>query len=281
MIRRTIVLLFCLLAAGCSGAQVLNAVSFGAGVEVERGIAYGDDARQKYDVYRPKDVPDAPVIVFFYGGGWDSGKRSSYAFLGNALAAEGYTVAIPDYRVYPKAIFPAFVEDGAEALAAIRGDVARGQPVILMGHSAGAHIAALLALDPRYLRAEGLSPCGTISTFVGLSGPYDFLPIEDVPYTEIFPKELRTRSQPINFAAGRHPPSLLLHGLSDSTVDPDNTRHLASALRSAGDSVTSKFYERIGHGELVGTIAAPLSALASTRGDIVDFLKAHTGGPGC
>lgn len=281
MIRRTIVLLFCLLAAGCSGAQVLNAVSSGAGVDVESGIAYGGDARQKYDVYRPEGMPDAPVIVFFYGGGWDSGKRASYAFLGNALAAEGYAVAIPDYRVYPKAVFPEFVEDGARAFAAIRRDVAGGRPVILMGHSAGAHIAALLALDPRYLGAEGLSPCGAISVFVGLSGPYDFLPIEDAPYTKIFPEGTHARSQPVNFAAGRHPPALLLHGSADTTVDPDNTRHLASALRGAGNSVSAKFYDGIGHGELVGTIAPPLGVLAPTRGDIVDFLKRHAGRAGC
>ncbi len=281
LLRIAIVTALAGLVAGCSGASVLNAVSSQRGVDVKRGIAYGSLPRQQYDLYRPSHGPAKAVIVFLYGGGWDSGERASYEFVGNALAKRGYAVAIPDYRLYPQVRFPAFVEDAAKAVAAVRRDVAGGGTVVLMGHSAGAHIGALVDLDPRYLAAEGTSPCRAISAFVGLAGPYDFLPIKEEPYLGIFPAGLRKQSQPIEFAAGRHPPSLLIHGTSDKTVAPKNSVALGKALRSAGNDAEVKLYDGIGHAELVGTMGPVLRLLAPTLDDVDAFVSAHAGGRAC
>jgi acetyl esterase/lipase len=271
-------LVFCaalLLLPACSaGGRIVNAFQPDEGVTVTRGIAYGTLPRQKYDLYRPADArPDTPLIVFVYGGSWHSGDREDYEFVGDALARRGFITAIADYRLYPKVVFPAFVEDEAKAVAAISKRVGARHPLFVMGHSAGAHIAALLVLDAHYLKAENVDVCRRVSGFIGLAGPYDFLPIKKQPYLKIFPAATRAASQPINFAAGRHPPSLLIAGESDFIVDPKNTDRLAKALKRAGNRVEVADYPHIGHLLLVGSLAAPLRQFAPTLGDIARFVK--------
>jgi acetyl esterase/lipase len=108
----------CMALAGCSPLVVLNAVAPGKGFSRQADVAYGPLSRQKLDVY----VPDAavavpfPVVVFFYGGGWESGQRKDYRFVGAELATRGVMTIVADYRVYPEVVFPAFVEDGALAV---------------------------------------------------------------------------------------------------------------------------------------------------------------------
>ncbi|MCO6386558.1 alpha/beta hydrolase [Aliihoeflea sp. 40Bstr573] len=253
------VLLFVVLIVlpGCGGVVgLVNSMSDTDAVAVETGRAYGSEPRQRYDVYRPvRAADDAPVVVFLYGGSWSSGDRAMYRFVGNALAEQGFVAAIPDYRVYPQVRFPQFVEDAARAVAAIRREVAGGRPVVLVGHSAGAQIGALLALDERYL---GGTACGTISGFVGIAGPYDFLPLTSERYRRIFPEATRDQSQPINFAGGRAPASLLLHGSSDGTVAAQDSRDLAQALQAAGNRAELRIYDAVGHINIVGAIASPL-----------------------
>jgi acetyl esterase/lipase len=126
------------------------------------------------------------VAVFFYGGSWDSGRRQDYAWVGRALAAQGFLTIVPDYRLYPAVRYPGFVEDGALAVrwAADHARALGGDPgrIVLIGHSAGAYIAAMLALDDRWLEAAGVDP-KAVRAFAGLSGPYDFLPL-DGPVTQ-------------------------------------------------------------------------------------------------
>ena len=110
-----------------------------------------------------------------------------------------------------------------------------------MGHSAGAHIAALLALDHHYLAAAGVAP-EAIRSFVGLAGPYDFLPLDDPTLEQIFAVENLAATQPITFADHRAPPTLLLHGADDLTVRPANSERLAAALATAGNRADLKLY---------------------------------------
>lgn len=264
--------------AGCGPAALLNALVPDDGYRVERDLAYGDAARQRLDVYLPgAAVAPAPVVVFFYGGRWEAGSKADYRFVGEALAARGFVVVIPDYRLYPEVRFPTFVEDGAAAVAWVRRNIGRfgGEPwqIHLMGHSAGAHIAALLALDRRYLAAAGVEP-GTLESFVGLAGPYDFLPLKGATLQRIFAADDMTATQPITFADGSAPRALLLHGADDRTVLPGNSRRLAAALEAAGNRAQFELYPHFEHVALVAALAAPLRWLAPVLDDVTAFLRA-------
>lgn len=222
-----------------------------AGRAVARGIAYGPLPRQRLDVYAPEGRgPVRPALVYFHGGSWASGSRRAYDFVGRALAAQGFVVAIPDYRLYPEVRFPDFLEDCARAaaFAAARGIRAfGGDPVRLglVGHSAGAYNAAMVALDRRWLDAAGAA--GAVKAWVGLAGPYDFLPI-DLPITRrtfgAAPDLAAT--QPINFVRPDAPPAFLAHGDGDRTVAPRHTATLAALLRAAEVDVVERRYAGVG-----------------------------------
>jgi acetyl esterase/lipase len=266
--------------AACSATGVLNALAPRDGITVTRDIAYADGPRHALDVYAPRPSgAAAPVLVFFYGGNWDSGSKAMYRFVGAAMAARGVLTVIPDYRVYPQVRFPDFMYDAANAVAWTRANIARygGDPhrLLFMGHSAGGQIATLLALDPTYLRSADLSPrdvCGVI----GLAGPYDFLPLHDDELRTIFgPEAERSRSQPINYVSPQAPPMLLLAGRDDTTVDPGNTVRLAARLRAAGVSVQDELYPGVGHKTLIAAFARPLGFLAPAPEAAVRFVDAR------
>jgi acetyl esterase/lipase len=203
----------------------------------------------------------APVVVFFYGGSWTSGKREYYRFVGNALAQRGVLVLIPDYRKAPEHPFPAFMADGAAAVAWARANASRhgGDPrrLFLMGHSAGAQIAALLATDARYLAVHDLRPT-QLAGVIGLAGPYDFLPLTEAKIKQALgPPEGWPSTQPINFVSGDEPPFLLIQGDADTRVDPGNTPRFAVRLRSAGDVVTETIVPGVGHVGLVNGFYSP------------------------
>ena len=207
-----------------------------------RDIPYADGERRSLDVYRPSDGRSAPVLVFFYGGSWQMGSKDIYVFLATTLASHGYVVVVPDYRVYPEVKFPAFLQDGAQAIRWVH-DNARiygGDPsrIVVMGHSAGAYIAAMLALDPEWLGAVGLDPLRDVAGLIGVSGPYDFLPLKDETLKIIFGGDHRTETQPITYAEGRKPPALLITGTRDTTVSPRNSKNLATALLRGGNLAT-------------------------------------------
>jgi acetyl esterase/lipase len=270
---------------GCSAAGVLNAAVSHKSFRAENGLVYGNAPRQRLDVYMPTaGVAPAgshgrPVVVFFYGGSWQNGSRSSYLFVGAALASRGFVAVVPDYRTWPDTAFPGFVDDAATAVRWARDHAAEfgGDPsrIFLMGHSAGAHIAMLLATDGRYLAAQQMSK-RDISGVIGLAGPYDFLPLKDATLEEIFPPALRAASQPINFVEGDEPPMFLAAGQRDTTVDPGNTDRLASKLRASGDTdVEVKHYPRVGHALLVGAMAGPLRSFAPVLDDTSAFIDAQ------
>lgn len=147
--------------------------------------------------------------------------------------------------------FPAFVEDGARALRWTRDNIGKygGNPrrLFVMGHSAGAHIAAMLALDPQWLDAVGLDARSDIAGLIGVAGPYDFLPFKDADLIEIFGGPDRAETQPITFTHGRKPPALLVTGVGDNVVDPGNSIRLAERLQQSGNDATAVLYRRFGH----------------------------------
>jgi acetyl esterase/lipase len=281
--KRFLPLLIAILAVlpACSVPTVINALVPGDGYRVVHDIPYGDGPRRALDLYVPEGADGTtPMLVFFYGGGWESGEKESYLFAGQAFASRGYVTAIPDYRVYPDVIFPDFLRDGAAAVAwATRHATDYGAqpgPVYLVGHSAGAHIAAMLTLDGQWLGEAGLSPCGAVRATAGLAGPYDFLPLKRPVLMEIFgPEATRPQSQPINFVSGSEPPMLLITGRSDTTVLPRNTENLAARIMERGGEVETLYYDGIGHIPLVGSLASPLRGLAPALNDVDDFLRRH------
>jgi len=208
----TLFMTFCslVLLAGCSPLIVVDALSPEDGYRVESGLSFGPEARQALDVYRPLQArPGAPVVVFFYGGSWRRGERGNYRFVGQSLAARGYTVAIPDYRLYPEVAFPTFVEDGARAVAWVARSLPEAKNgIMLIGHSAGAHIAALLTLDRSYLAAWDLS-ADDLAGMIGLAGPYAFDPSRSPRFKPIFAAaQPPDSSQPLKHARGDAPPLL-------------------------------------------------------------------------
>lgn len=265
------------LIAACSPVGVLNALAPRNGVMRVDTLAYAAGPRHGVDIYAPTPATAAaPVVVFFYGGGWEAGQRTMYRFVGATLAANGVVAVIPDYRVYPDARFPDFIVDGARAVAWARAHAAAygGDPnrLFLMGHSAGAHIAALLSLDGRWLAAQGMSPRALAGT-IGLAGPYDFLPLETPTLKAIFgPPADWPASQPINFVGPGAPPMLLATAARDDDVATGNTYRLAARLRADGDDVVERVYPYVGHRTLMGAFAPPLGFLAPVRTDVLRFI---------
>ncbi len=254
-----------------------------AGVTVTHDLAYGDGPRQQLDVYSPSQpLPGRPVVVFFYGGSWDSGSRADYGWVGDALARKGYVAILPDYRIYPQARWPMFLQDSALAVrwardhaAAYGGDPSR---LVLMGHSAGAYNAVDLAVDDRWLNAAGVDPHTQIRAVVGLSGPYDFLPLHSAELKTIFgPKADRPDTQPINHVDGREPPMLLATGERDNTVDPGNTDRMAARITAKGGTVQVIHYPTLDHVKMVVSLAAPLRWLAPVLRDATTYIDAQTG----
>lgn len=265
--------------AGCSPVTLVNAVSPSGHYEAQTGITYGEERRQQLDLYRPLEATDdAPVIVFFYGNGWREAKRGNFEFVASGLTEAGMEVLIPDYRGHPEAAFPTFVEDGARAVRwaqeNIPGVSSGERALFLAGHSAGAHIAAMLALDDRYLRAVTDQP-PAIAGFIGLSGPYDFLPLDPGYLEEVFPEATRGRSQPIDFVSGEAPPTLLVHGTDDGAALAEHSRRLAAKLEAQGVPVTLRLYEGVAHVRVVAALAPPLQWIADTLDDVVEFVEAR------
>lgn len=267
---------------GCSPVGLLNTLTPEASFTRTAGIAYGEDPRQKLDVYVPRQpLEDAPVVVFFYGGSWNSGEREDYTFVGEALASQGIVAVIADYRLYPQVRYPLFLEDGALAVAWTHTHISAfsGNPqrLYLMGHSSGAYNAAMLALDPRLLAAVGMST-RDLSGWIGLAGPYDFLPIENPDVRPVFFwPDSPAQSQPINQVRRGAPPALLIAATEDELVNPTRTGGLAKKLREAQVPVQDLYYSRPGHVTLVAALSRPLRHLAPVLEQIVGFIK-HTPG---
>lgn len=270
--------------AGCSAIDILNATVASNTYRSSAGISYGQRLRQQLDVYQPASpTSNAPIVVFFYGGSWSSGNRADYRFVGEALAAQGIVTVVADYRLSPEVRYPAFVQDCALALrwafdhAAELG--ASSQRLFVMGHSAGAYNAAMLALDPRWLRQVSLQPA-QLAGWIGLAGPYDFLPIND-PQTQVAFEWPQTQpdSQPITYApyaSSASPPALLLAPAADSIVNAQrSTVGMAQRLQQSGVPAEYALFDNVSHITIVATMAAVLRSRAPVLQRVTEFVNKH------
>lgn len=287
---RTLLICACVLVSGCSGLSVLNAVTPDRDYIVAENIAYAMGEGRRLDIYTPRDLDArAPVVVFFYGGRWREGNKQDYKFVGEALSSRGVVAVVVDYRKYPDVRMPGFMSDAAGAVRWVRDNIGQygGDPaqLFVMGHSAGGHIAALLALDRRYLDSAGVRQ--PLAGFIGLAGAYDFLPLRDADLREIFgPEDRYALSQPVNFTRGDAPPALLVHAENDPTVWISNSEKLAASLRNAGAPVTTVFYETIrcspgvsSHACAIAVLARPFRGRIDVLDQIVGFIDERAGTP--
>ncbi|OHV16433.1 alpha/beta hydrolase [Methylorubrum extorquens] len=270
--------------SGCSPLALFDALGprDKGGRLAIRDAAYGADPRQRLDVFVPTvPVERAPVLVFFYGGSWNSGSKDDYAFAAQALAAQGFVTVLPDYRLYPQARFPDFLKDGAAAIAWVRDNIAAqgGDPsrIVLAGHSAGAYNAAMLGLDPEYLRQAGVDP-RIIRAVAGLSGPYDFLPFDQKTSIDVFGQAPDPEAtQPVSYAGAHSPPTFLATGDKDTVVRPRNTASLAARLREARVPVQERVYEGLDHADTLLSLSVSFRRKAPVLAEMSAFLHQHAG----
>ncbi|MFC5388014.1 alpha/beta hydrolase [Brevundimonas bullata] len=266
------------LAAACSPLSLFNTLGprdRGA-AKVASGLRYGDDPRQTMDVYAPVGAADLPMLVFFYGGGWDSGSKDVYGWAAQALAARGFVVFVPDYRVVPQVRFPSFIEDAAaatgragELAATYGGDAGR---LGVLGHSAGAHLAMMIALDRRYMAA--VDRPDLIRAAAGLAGPYDFLPFDVAASQNAFGRAPDpTLTQPVTFARADAPPLWLGHGTADAVVHAEDTTILNDRMQAVGGRSEARLYPGLDHADLIATFSPLFRKKAPVLDDVVGFFR--------
>lgn len=278
----SIVLLVAL--AGCTSSTLfaINALASFDDYSVIEDVAYGEHALNRLNIYLPaQKQASRATVMFFYGGCWggcETLNKENYRFVAQALTAHGYTVVIADYRRYPEVKFDRIMADVSRSVTWVRAHIAEygGDPenIFLMGHSAGAHLAAMLTFNKDYLPPETYQ---SIKGFIGLAGPYDFLPFTDAYQKEVFgPEENYPASQPVNFVQGTEPPLLLLYGNRDVTVKPVNIESLSRKVRQAGGCVETHVYGDLDHAELLGALSLPLQNREPVLADIIRFLDYYS-----
>ncbi|MCR2747693.1 alpha/beta hydrolase [Limnobacter parvus] len=284
---RTLKVIPLILLGGCSALQVVNSVSKIYTAEVKENIVFGTHPKLKYDLYLPdtanQEFDTTPVIVFFYGGSWNRGDKSEYEFVGRRLASMGYITAVPNYRLYPEVKYPDFLEDGAQSIANLRTELAKSEyqqykpatQYILMGHSAGAYNAAMLALDPRWLTTVGVDHTASVKGLIGLAGAYNIYPIKDTDVQPVFNHpDYPPQSQPIDYTKRANAPTLLLAPETDTLVSIErNTETLHKALDAAGNDSTTQTIEGTDHVTLIGTLSPLLFFKGSTAKPIEEFIR--------
>ncbi len=244
--------------------------------QIVKAMPFGKHG-QTLNVWRKGDAKAAPVLIFYYGGGWVKGSADDYGWAARAYASKGFVVVVPDYRKVPEVRFPAFVQDAADAVKWTEDNIAKygGDPnrIAIAGHSAGAHSVAMLALDPQWLAAAGAP--GSVKAAVGLSGPYDFYPFTGRAVAAMgqWPKPAET--QPLTYARKDAPPMMLVTGTADTTVRPKNARNLFKALKAVGADVVEMEYPGQGHEDIAMALSRPFRGKATVLDDSSAFLMTH------
>jgi acetyl esterase/lipase len=285
MIGRATLLIFLLLLGGCRATffGTMNLRQPSEHVVAHRNITYDTPLALAVDVYSPSHADHAPVVVYFYGGSWMTGRRSWFRWMGEALAAQGVVTIVADVRLWPRARLDGFLHDGAEAVRWAHDHATEfgGDPshLFVMGHSSGGQIAAMLAMDKQWLAAVGMQP-RDLAGFIGVAGTYDFIPFDEPEFYDMFghtPEE-EARSQPINFVDGDEPPALLLQGEKDTIVYPSEALALEGRYVEQGEPVELRLYPNLGHEKLLLAFG-PLKSKAPVLADTMAFIHRYSGSP--
>jgi acetyl esterase/lipase len=222
-----------------------------------------------------------PVVIFFYGGCWGgctTFDKSYYQFVGQAMTSKHFIAVIGNYRRYPEVTFQGIIKDSQQIVTWVKQNIAQysGDPnrLFLMGHSSGAHLAAMLTVDKNQLDPKTYQ---SIKGFIGLAGAYDFLPLT-APYQKVLfgPVEKYPESQPINFVSGTEPPVLLLHGHRDKITVPENSINLSKEIKKMGGLSYLKIYKDMNHTDILSALALPFQETEMVLSDISDFITEYS-----
>jgi len=268
-----------LVTTGCGNLKTttaINALVPKDGYTVQQ-LSYGSHPDQSLDLYLPKTRTSKIPIVYIYGSAWiKQYNKSDYLFVAQALTSLGHPVIVPEHRRYPEVKFPAFVDDVADSIRYFdRQSTALPKPFnefILMGHSSGAHMAALLATDQQYFKSRNIK--ARLAGLIAMSGPYD-LPLDDAEVFPIFNPASAQQAKPLLNVRSGMPPTLILHGLADPRVPSYHAERFRDALLRNGNSVTTRLYPGVDHEKLVGGIAQPLRFMSNSFRDVREFLKRY------
>lgn len=251
-----------------NGPAVLDTVDRLTGGE--RGTAQlakvqlGGSAARKVIVHGPADGlagTPRPVLLFVHGGSWNKGNPDDYGFIGRAFVPEGFIVVLAGYRLHPEAVYPAMLEDTADAIAWTHANIAQygGDPghIVLAGHSAGAYNVVMAALEERWLDSRGHS-ARHVAGVIGLAGPYDFYPFDsDSTHASFGHADQPETTQPVAHVRRDAPPKLLIHGEADTLVRPRNSRELAKRLQAEGATVRTLLLPEMTHNDPLLALASP------------------------
>lgn len=288
MLIKFLIIILSLLVCSCTTVSLVlvNSLARANDYQVYEDLSYGEDKLNSLDIYVPEEKLENsqaafPVVVFFYGGCWggcETRPKEDYVFVAQALTEQGYIAVLADYRLYPQVKFKQIINDAAQSVEWVKDNIVSyggdADSIFLMGHSAGAHLAAMLVLDESYLNKQSYQ---SIKGFVGLAGPYDFLPFTKAYQKALFgPKEKYFVSQPINFVDGTEPPLLLLYGIEDTVVFPRNIKNLTAKVKQLGGQVEAKIYDDIDHFSILGALSIPYQQKTAILGDIIQFLDHYT-----
>lgn len=253
-------------------ACLLNAATPSSTFNKTKEQSFGSGARDTLDIYRAKKPkPDAPVLVFIHGGAWDRGAKDTYKFLAEGFTKSGYDIVLPNYRLYPDAIFPDFLEDNAKAVA-FTAETFPGRPIVLFGHSAGAYNVLMLALEDKFLAKFGVALCEKIMGVISLSAPVGVIPLEGEPLIKIFPDRHAGDDGILNIVSKPTPPLFLGHGADDTIVYPINATLLAGKVIARGGKAQVMIYPGLKHIDPVKMLSRFYEKKCSLKSDIVKFI---------
>lgn len=258
--------------AACAPVTFLNGITPSASFSKARDVSYGDLDRHKLDIYKAdKPRVGAPIIVFTHGGSWSEGSKDIYKFLAEGFTSEGFDIVVPNYRLYPNALYPQMIEDTAKAMAY----AAKQYPdrsLVVMGHSAGAYNTLMASLNKEFLAAEGITVCERIAGIISLASPTGAYELKEEPYITIFPDRFQKDDAPLAYAQEPSPALFVMNGADDTTVGPKNAEELAAKVQARGGKALLKIYDGLDHTDAVKLLSRHFDGDAPLKSDIIAFI---------
>ncbi len=258
-------------------------------VRTVRDVAYfdgpgADPVRHKLDLYLPQGEKDFPVLFFIHGGSWRHGDKNFlgvYEALGTFFARRGTACVVINYRLSPAVRHPEHIRDVARAFNWTFRNIAKygGRPdrIFVSGHSAGGHLAALLATDPEWLKAVGLKT-DAIRAVIAISGVYDLTELPRAFAVRTFgPESAVEAASPTRLVRPGLPPFLILYADHDlPACDRKPAEAFAKALREKGTEAETVEIAGSNHFKMVLSVCVPGNPECEA---VMAFLAGHGGTP--